>query len=268
MNRFAAGLAAALLVTTPVFAGDESGDSAATAAGHLTPTQIASFAKQIETDLAAKGARVAIVFRTSRPHDKLPPGIAYTHGAFWVYRDIKTSDGRVLKGYAVYNLYHGDGKTLPVSQSYLKQDFPLNFTSTTAESDVGIIIPTPEMQRRLYGLIGTPAYDALHVRDYSLVSNPWDPRYQNCVEFLLDVVASAAWETTSYPQIKANLKAHFTPTRVKAGFLQRTFGPMADPRLQTDDQPGPIATATFESLADFMLTRKLASQSYVLKRAD
>nr|WP_303657279.1 DUF2145 domain-containing protein [Asticcacaulis aquaticus] len=254
-------------MVTPAFAGDESGDSAANPAVHLSPSDAARFAKQIETDLAAKGARVAIVFRTSRPRGKLPPGIAYTHGAFWVYRDIETSDGRVLKGYAVYNLYHGDGKTLPVTRSYLKQDFPLNFAAVTAENDVGIIIPTPEMQRRLYGLIGTPAYDRLHIRDYALVSNPWDPRYQNCVEFLLDVVAASAWETTSYPQIKANLRAYFQPTLVKAGFLQRALGPAADPRLRTDDHKGPVRTATYESLSAFMLERGLAAQAYILNRA-
>ncbi|UDF02892.1 DUF2145 domain-containing protein [Asticcacaulis sp. AND118] len=255
-----------LLLPGAASAGDESGDSAAGAKPHLSAPDAAAFGKQIEQDLAAKGARVAIVFRTSRPHDKLPPGIAYTHGAFWVHSDITTNDGRTLQGYAVYNLYHGDGKTLPVSRSYLKQDFPLNFAIVSAEDDVGVIIPTPEMQRRLKALIGSPDYEHLHITDYSLVSNPLDAKYQNCVEFLLDVVASAAWETESYPQIKANLGKWFTPTTVKAGFLQRTLGPMADARLRTDDHPGPIRTATYESLSAFMLERGLASEAYVIKR--
>ena len=49
-----------------------------------------------------------MVFRTGRARDKLPKGIAYTHGAFWVYRDIQTADGATAHGYAVYNLYAGD----------------------------------------------------------------------------------------------------------------------------------------------------------------
>lgn len=263
----AALLAVSLLLPTGAWAGNESGDSAANAKPHFSPPEAAAFAKQIEQNLAARGARVAIVFRTSRPHDKLPPGIAYTHGAFWVHSDITTADGRHLQGYAVYNLYHGDGKTLPVSQSYLKQDFPLNFASVSAEDDVGVIIPTPEMQRRLRALIGTPAYAHLHISDYSLVSNPLDAKYQNCVEFVLDVVAAAAWETDSYPQIKANLTRWFEPTTVKAGFVQRTLGPMADARLRTDDHPGAIRTATYESLSAFMLKHELATEAYVIKRA-
>lgn len=261
----AACLALVLLVPGLACAGDESA-SAAGGKLHLSAPEAAAFAKQIEQELAAKGARVAIVFRTSRPHAKLPPGIAYTHGAFWVHSDITTADGRRLKGYAVYNLYHGDGKTLPFSQSYLKQDFPLNFAVISAEDDVGIIIPTPEMQQRLKALIGTPQYQSLHVTDYTLVSNPHDARYQNCVEFLLDVVASAAWETASYPQIKANLGKWFEPTTVKAGGLQRALGPIADARLRTDDHPGPIRTATYESLSGFMLQHGLANEAYVLER--
>jgi len=262
----AALLAASLLIPSGAFAGDESGDSAAGAAPRLSAPDAAAFGKQIELDLAQRGAQVAIVFRTSRPHSKLPPGIAYTHGAFWVHSAITTADQRTLFGYAVYNLYHGDGKTLPVSQSYLRQDFPLNFAIVSAEDDVGVIIPTPEMQRRLKALIGTPRYERLHITDYALVSNPLDAKYQNCVEFLLDVVASAAWETDSYPQIKANLGKWFEPTPVKAGGLQRALGPMADPRLRTDDHPGPIRTATYESLSAFMLTYGLASDAYVIRR--
>jgi hypothetical protein len=245
----------------------DSGFSAQSPGAYLTGAEAALFAKQIERDLASKGARVGIVFRTGRARKDLPEGIAYTHGAFWVYTPITLDDGRTVNGYAVYNLYHGDGSSLPKDQSYLHQDWPVDFVAGTAVDDVAVIVPTPEMQRRILGVMDSSAYRALHRPAYSLVSNPLDIRYQNCNEFMLDVIAAAAWETTDIPQIKANLKAHYTPTRVRTGLVERLLGPMADNRLKTDDQSGRIVTATYESMAAFMKDKALLKETYTLVRA-
>ncbi len=242
----------------------DSGSTAAPKAWR-TPAANAAFGKQIERDLAARGARVAIVFRAGRPRSKLPPGIAYTHAAFFVYGDIKGGDGHIYQGYSVYNLYQGDGQSQPVNQSYLRQDFPFDFISADAEDDVGIVIPTPEMQRRLMATIASPAYEKMHVPSYTLVSNPWDPKHQNCTEFVLDVVASSAWQTDDYAQVKADLKAWFKPTVVQANPFERFFGPMLDSRLNLDDQSGDIETATYESISAFMADNHLSETSYILK---
>ena len=69
----------------------------------------------------------------------------------------------------------------------------------------------------------SPDYQQLHVPAYSLVSNPLDIKYQNCNEFMLDVLAAAAWETTDMQQIKVNLQAHFKPTKVKTNLLERAL---------------------------------------------
>lgn len=232
-------LAAAVIVLlgtgspAPAIAQDSS---APAAVGHLGPVEAAAFGKQIERDLAGRNARVAIVFRTGRARESLPEGIRYTHGAFWVHRDIAAADGRAsLKGYAVHNLYHGDGASLPIDRSYLKQDWPTDFTRGSAVDDVAVIVPSPEMQRRLLALIDGPHYARLHNPSYSLIGNPLSASHQNCNSFMLDVISSAAWSTTDTRQLEANLKAHFRPTVVKAGLLLRTFGPMADKRLKTDD---------------------------------
>jgi hypothetical protein len=212
--------AAALATASPAFAqstntrqGDarsltDSGFSSRAANPHLSPEAAIAFAKQIENDLAAKQARLAIVFRTGRTRDNLPEGISYTHGAFWAYVPITTAEGQSVHGYAVYNLYHGDGETMPRTQSYLHQDFPLDFVRGSAVDDVGIIVPSPEMQRRILHIMASPTYEQLHIPSYSLVANPLDARHQNCNEFMLDVIGSAAWETTDYDQIKANLRRH------------------------------------------------------------
>lgn len=242
------------------------GLSARTDAEVLPVGQAAAFAKQIERELGAKGARLAIVFRAGESREDLRDGIAYSHGAFWVYSPITLDDGRKVNGYAVYNLYRGDGKTLPTDKSYLHQDFPLDFTAATGVEDVGIIIPSPEMQRRILEIMDSPSYRELHIAPYSVVSNPHNAKYQNCTEFMLDVVAAAMWETTDMAQLKVNLRAHFKPTVVKTSGLERFFAPMADASIKTDDQKGEIVTTTYESLAEFMRANKLTQEVYVLHR--
>ena len=261
-------LPAAAQESQPPHAVRDSGGawSGATAQPYLSPRDTALFAKQIETDLAAKGAHVAIVFRAGRPRATMPKGISYTHAAFWVYGDIKGGDGRVYKGYSVYNLYQGDGRDLPRDKSYLKQDFPVDFVGGSQADDVGVIIPSPEMQRRIFDIIESPAYERLHVADYSVIANPLDARYQNCTEFVLDVIAAAAWNTDDYAQIKADLKAHFQPTVVRVNGLERLFGPMVDSAVKTGDQSGPLVTATYESVAAFMRGNGLMAQTYRLDR--
>jgi hypothetical protein len=269
-----AGLAIlALAVAAPAMANEtphpvaDSGLSGRAPAPHFSAVEAAGFAKQIERDLAAHGARVAIVFRAGKPRKDLPEGIAYTHAAFWVYSDITGGDGKPYKGYASYNLYQGDGKSLPADQSYLAQDYPLDFVSGDQADDVAVIIPTPEMQRRLLNLIRSPLYEKLHVKSYSLVSSPFDARHQNCTEFVLDVISAAAWETDDYAQIKADLKAWFKPNVIRANLFQRVFGPMVDPRLKMDDQGDEVETVSYESMAAFMGRYDLMNQTYVLNRA-
>ena len=262
MRRLAAALAALALIGADLPAAAQDSSARAVTA-HFTPEQAADFSKQMERDLAAKGARVAMVFRAGRMRDQLPEGIAYTHGAFWVYRDIRTADGQTMKGYAVYNLYAGDGKNWPKVESRLVQDFPLDFTRGSTVDDMAVIVPSPEMQRRILAVIDSPTYEAVHNPAYSLVANPWTRKYQNCNNFMLNVVAAAIWNTDDPNRITANLKAHYKPTVVKANGLMRFFGPIADQRLRTDDQDSTIRTATYESMAQFMRDNQLLQEAYI-----
>lgn len=244
----------------------DSAESSPASVGHLSAEDAADFSKAIERDLAANGARLAMVFRSGQARSELPDQIRYTHGAFWVYQDIRRADGSLMKGYAVYNLYHGDGESRPKTVSYLKQDFPLDFTLGAKADDVGVIIPEKELQRRIINAIADGTYEAMHVADYSLVSNAADPKYQNCNEFLLDVIAASVWETRDYLQIKANLEVWFEPTVIKAGLLKRLVAPMIDERIRLGDQSRRVETVSFESLVEFLDSYELMEESYVLYR--
>ena len=211
-----------------------------------------AFAAQIEGDLTRRGAGLAVVFRTGRPRDKLPKGVAYTHGAFWVRQAVSEPDGSTSTAWSVYNLYAGDGVQWAPDQSQLVQDFPTDFTPGSAMDDVAVIVPTPEMQRRIAELIPTPAYEGLHIESYSLIANPWKSLHQNCNTFMLDVIAAAGWRTTDPVRVRALEKARFTPAVVSVGLVERLLAPMSDPRIKTDDQSGPLRTATYESITAFM----------------
>ena len=261
MRLIAAVLAAALLAFSGVSAPSEAGSDGRPVDVFTLP-EAADFSKAIERDLAAQGARVALVFRSGRPREDLPEGVRYTHGAFWVYTSIITDDGRTIYGYAVYNLYHDPYE---VTRSDLIQDWPLDFARGDVVGEVGVIIPTPAMQRRLLDVIASPDYAALHNPNYSLLSDPASLRYQNCTEFMLDVVAAAAWQTNDRRQIKANIRAYFDPMPIESSPFERLFARFTDPRLRLDDHRGGIETATWGTLADFMEAYGLAEAVFELE---
>ena len=263
-----AALAALAVIMAPSANAADSAASGQQSSEFLTVEQAASFSKQIERSLASKGARLAIVFRAGRSRGDLPEGVSYTHGAFWVYQDIQKEDGSIMKGYAVYNLYHGDGETLERTKSYLEQDFPFDFVDGAKENDVAVIIPAPELQRRIRAVIASPTYEALHIEDYSVISNASDPKYQNCNEFMLDVIAAAAWETSDYAQIKGNLTEHFEPTRIKAGILKRILAPVVDEQIRTSDHKGALETVTYASLSAFLEKFSMQQETYVITRQE
>ena len=264
-KKIAVSLAAAIVAfSSNVALAQDDFDTGADARANISPIKAAEFSKQIERDLAAKGARVAVVFRSGMDREKLPKGIRYTHGAFWVYQALVNEDGEEFNGYAVYNLYNSTEKP---QESYLEQDFPINFALPMKVEEVGVIVPTPEIQRRILAVMASSSYSALHEPAYSLISNPHDARYQNCNEFMLDVISAGIWETDDRAQLKANLGAAFKPTKIEANVFERFFAPIVDRRLITKDHRGKggLFTTTFSSLGGFMSEYNFADAVYELQ---
>lgn len=224
--------------------------------------QVISFSKRFEKDLAAKGVRVAIVGRLGRPRSELPHGLRYTHVGFAVYSMITTSDGRKLPGYAMYNLYQRAKET---NRSDLIQDFPADFFAGVYALDAGIIIPKPEMQKRLLKTIASPVYQKLHVADYSAIANPYNAQLQNCTEFVLDVTTSALYQTDSIEQIKANEVKYFEAQPVEVNPLKLALGSMFMKDVALSDQHGKPKLTSFTTIARFMEKFHLADKVYSLE---
>ena len=261
MKRPMIALAFAITSLLPSFAtagSSETGDPV------LAPARVAAFSDQVQKDLAARGAHVAIVARTGRNPADLPAGINYTHVAFWVYSQITNADGTKGRGYRAYNLYQESDDD---AVSRLVQDSPFDFFANAHRLDAGIIIPDARLQKKILKVIASPTYTALHNPNYSVLANPTSSRFQNCTEHTLDVLMASLYDTGNSRQIKANINAYFQPQEVKISGIKRLFAPVASKALTTNDHGAKIKTATFGSIARFMKTNNLADEVYKITPA-
>ena len=251
-KNFRAWIATFALVSIAATAQASSFSSSSSQAGSeikFKPEQIISFAKKVERTMAEQGARVAMLARMGRAPSEMPEGMRFTHVAFAVYSEITTSDGRKVPGYAIYNLYQQNEHP---DVSELVQDYPADFFAGVAELEAGIIIPSPELQKRLLEVIASPTYKALHDPRYSFIANPYTLGKQNCTEFVLDVTQAAIYQTSDIKVIKANTTAHFVAQPVNVNPFKLMLGSMFSAEVSTSDQTGPPLTATFERIGAYL----------------
>jgi len=211
------------------------------------------YGQEIIAELNSNDVELAIISRAGQKRSKLPEGVEFTHSAFW----IRTSDG----SYDVYNLYHGETNRLISS---LVTDKPADFLRLTREHDVGIIIPTQDAQTRIVDYIRSPRYGEVHQVNYSLISNPFDPRFQNCNEFMLDSLAAMFWNMPNATNIKDRYKELLEPTELKASFIRQKIGPIVDERLIMDDHNKVILTTTRKTLIQFLESQNALDRAYIL----
>lgn len=245
-----------MLCYTGALAGSQSGGEI-----HFAPDQIVKLAKKIEHQIANRSAQVAIISRVGRAPNKLPDGMEFTHVAFAVYSKITTTDGRILPGYAMYNLYQDDDKP---NTSALFQDYPLDYYASTYALKAGVIIPKPELQQRLLQVIFSDTYASLHNPRYSAIANPNNTKFQNCTEFVLDVINAAIYQTGDKQQIKANIKAYFEPQPVEISPFRLWLGSIFIPDIAISDHSGPVKTTTFWSIARYMQEQDIADEIFTV----
>ena len=242
----------------PLFAGSSQAEGEI----FFEPDIIINFSKKVERSLAKEGARVAIIARVGRNRDSLPEGIRFTHTAIAVYSQITTSDGRNLPGYAIYNLYQKTGKP---DASELVTDYPVDFFAGVQVLEAGIIIPSPELQKRILSVLVSDTYKKLHNPNYSVIANPFTLDLQNCTEHTLDVIFSAIYKTDDIHQIKANQKAYFEPQPVNVSPLKLLFGSMFVSDVAMSDHPASPVTTTFTTIGAFLKKFNAVSKMYTLK---
>jgi len=248
-----------LLVTVAGYA--QANSSVAGTESIFAPEQVSAFAKKVEQTLAKKGARVFLISRVGIPEEELPKGINYTHTAIAVYSAITTEDGNKAPGYAIYNLYQR------IDQPHISElvvDFPADFFSNAHVMKAGIVVPVPKLQERLLQVIRSETYSHLHNPNYSVLANPFNRKFQNCTEFVLDVLNAAIYQTDDIDQIKANARTYFKPQTVEVGPFKLLLGSLFKPEVAVSDHQGPVVTATFGRIAEYLDEYDLSQDHFTI----
>lgn len=256
MYRLVIAIFLGICLVLPAYAG-----SSEAGRPQLPPAEVAAFSNRVQQDLAARGAKVAIVARMGRNPSSLPSGVRYTHVGIWVFSAITDANGRKGTGYRVYNLYQD---TKNGSRSHLIQDSPADFFAGAYRFDAGVIVPDAATQTKLLRVITSPTYRNLHNPRYSVLSNPNTTQFQNCTEHTLDVVMAALFRTSDIQQIKSRTAQIFAPQRIEVSGLKRTLAGAASQAMTTTDHGATINTATFGAIARFMQGNGVAKSVYRL----
>ena len=162
----------------------------------------------------------------------------------------------------MYNLYQ-DAQA--PTRSYLRRDFVADFFADVAVLEAGVAVPVPALQHKLQKILASSAYAAMHNPAYSAVSNPFDPAFQNCNEFVLDVINAALYDTTKTAQLKANAAAYFDAQTIEVNPLRLLVGALFEPDIRMADHHGePLATATFGSLVAYLRKFDLLAEHFVV----
>jgi hypothetical protein len=203
----------------------------------LTPVQVSALAEKIALRLDAHQADIALIARSGQPRENLPAGIRYTHTAFL----LKTA-----QGWVTYNLlqdYEG------ADRSHLAIESLADFLKESYVTDVGLTLFKPEFAQKLEAFIQSPAYAQLHNPEYSLISNPFTPQFQNCTEFVLDVLYQTRFPELTLPQLKAKELAQFSPMKVQISWWEKYLAGLFREEVRIRDHSGDVYTTTYTSLA-------------------
>ncbi|GAA6171413.1 hypothetical protein NBRC116592_10830 [Colwellia sp. KU-HH00111] len=248
---------AMMTITRPAIAG-----SAQDTEIQFTVAAVEKFAKEVEKFAAKEGARAFIIGRVGRPEKELPKGIKFTHTAVAIYSSIKLDSGETVKGYAIHNLYQKKGQ---LDKSELIIDYPVDFFWGVNSLKAGVIIPTPDLQKRILDVIASGKDKLIHNKNYSVIANPFNNIFQNCTEHTLNIVNSGIYQTTDIQQLKSNTKQHFKPQKVKASPFKLLLGNWFVDDVSTKDHSGSVYTTTFTAIGKYLKNNNLLSKAVVLK---
>ena len=132
--------------------------------------------------------------------------------------------------------------------------------------EVGIIVPSKALQKRLIDVISSATYQQLHNPDYSAIASPYNNRYQNCTEFVANVIFASIYKTDNLQEIKAGIKAWFAPQLIEASQLKLTLGSLFMPDIKLDDHYDKPVTATFSTIAEFLEAENMAEELLVVSK--
>ena len=143
-------------------------------------------------------------------------------------------------------------------------NYPVDFFNGVYELKSAVIIPKPELQKRLLQVIASSTYSKLHNPHYSVLANPYNSMYQNCTEHTLDVINAAIYQTDDIDVIKADEQAYFDAQTVDINPLKLMLGSMTQADVTTADHKGKIKTASYTTIANYLKKYDLVQEELVI----
>jgi len=261
MRKFASILLLLALITCKLEAG--SSQNSKQAIDRYGAAYVQQLSDTVNEQMDARKVNVALIARCGRLRADLPKGIDFTHVAIAVFEPVMREDGKVGYTYTIYNLYQGvDGD---MGKSHLVQDFTFDLCSGAIEPEIGVIVPSDELQKRILDVIRSPAYVSLHNPKYNLIANPNNDQYDNCVTHTLKVLFAAIYKTDDQARIYEDIHQYFKPEEIKLSVMEQ-IGVNFMSGVSNDDQESRTAkTATFGSLKRFLGDNGLLKDSFVVR---
>ena len=135
--------------------------------------------------------------------------------------------------------------------------------------DSKILIPSKETQRELKEAIINKEIERFKGNIYTINSNPWSDKYQNCVQYILEAytyVKSGKRMRTRRDVMNWYAVKGFRPQKIKVNVLERVLGPVVTKNVRFDDHKNrkkndEIEVATAETVMAFI--KKLEPESII-----
>ena len=104
-----------------------------------------------------------------------------------------------------------------------------------------VLIPSGETQKELKEAVKNKEIERFKGEQYSINANPWEDKYQNCVQYVLESYSYAKAGRTFETRREAidwYRENGFKPQKIKVNLLERVFGPMITTNVKFDDHKG------------------------------
>ncbi len=214
-----------------------------------------ALAERTRNALDSSGARVVLLARSGQDLSKY--GLRYSHLG-WAY---KSEAGQWLIVHKLNSCGSADASIYRQGLGEFFLDDPFRF-------EAAWIVPTPDVQERLYPLLQDNAQVAvLNTRAYSIVSYAWATRYQQSNQWALELLAQAVDpDIRSREQAQAWLRyKNYQPSVLRIDALTRLGGRISAANVAFDDHPNEkrfsdrIETVTVDSMFAWLVAARLAN---------
>ena len=210
-------------------------------------------AQFIANALDKSSAQVVLLARAGTDLSKY--GLSFSHFGF----AYKTPEG-------VWRVLHKLNTCGTAVSGVYRQGLGEFFLDDMWKYDVAWVVPTPEIQASLMGVLtDTAKHSAFHHAPYSMVSYAWGQKYQQSNQWALEVLAAAIEpKVQNRSQAQAWLSLNgYTPTPLNISALTRLGGRVGTANIAFDDHPNEkrfadrIETITVDSVFSWMQKSKL-----------